>query len=309
MNAPIKRVLPTILGDVDVMLAHLAAAPGGQSHVRPGRICPHRNHLCCRVTVDCPVQFVLGHGEKVLRDFRMLVVIRAGRVDVLDLLVKILFRRPDFPDAGQQLVKISAALFQPFIVQREPLHDEFPQPLRRPDAELRAAQRFYPVANGDDHVEIVVNRLVGFPVVGSSCIICTYCLLRQFSLLENVADVLGDDGAFPLKQLRHLVLGEPDRFVFQLYLQPGAAILCLIEDNLGFTFWFLGHVSLRSLRLNQFLLARLGWRLGQVIHLQRNNRHVPTRSARAPPWESSSLSDSDIQSDSKTSYADTWFRQ
>ena len=82
-----------------------------------------------------------------------------------------------------------------------------------PDAELRAALRFHAVADGDDHVEVVINGLVDFPVGGSSCIICTYCFLRQFPFLEEVADVLGDDGAFPLEQIRYLRLGQPDRLV------------------------------------------------------------------------------------------------
>ena len=66
-------------------------------------------------------------------------------------------------------------------------HDDvFPQALGGPDAELRVALGFHPVADGNDDIEIVVGGLVDFSIIGSPCKICTYCVLRQFALLENV---------------------------------------------------------------------------------------------------------------------------
>jgi len=50
---------------------------------------------------------------------------------------------------------------------REAFHDILPQPLRSPDAELGASLRFHPVAHRDDHIEVVVSRVIGFPIGGS----------------------------------------------------------------------------------------------------------------------------------------------
>jgi hypothetical protein len=65
------------------------------------------------------------------------------KTDVLGLLllVKVLFRGADVADARQQLVKIGAAtMFQPLIIQRKAFNDKLTEPLRRPDAELRATK-------------------------------------------------------------------------------------------------------------------------------------------------------------------------
>jgi hypothetical protein len=51
--------------------------------------------------------------------------------------------------------------------QREAFHQVFPQPLRGPDAELRAPMRLHPVTHRDDDVEVVVQRLVALAVSGS----------------------------------------------------------------------------------------------------------------------------------------------
>lgn len=90
-------------------------------------------------------------------------------LNLANLPEKIPFRKADFPDALKQLVKIVAApgLFQSLVVERETFHNVFAQSLCRPDAELRAAMRFYAIANGDDCFEIVMLRLIGFSVGGS----------------------------------------------------------------------------------------------------------------------------------------------
>jgi len=50
---------------------------------------------------------------------------------------------------------------EPLVIQGESLDDVFPQPLRRPDAELRAPVRFHMVAHGDDHIQVVVLDVAG----------------------------------------------------------------------------------------------------------------------------------------------------
>ena len=42
---------------------------------------------------------------------------------------------------------------------------------------------------------IAEHGLVGFAVLSSVCIFCTYCLFGQLALLEDIAQVLGDDRA------------------------------------------------------------------------------------------------------------------
>jgi len=43
-----------------------------------------------------------------------------------------------------------------------------------PDAELGAALRLHPVADGDNDVEVVALYLISFAVLGSMCKFCTY---------------------------------------------------------------------------------------------------------------------------------------
>jgi hypothetical protein len=78
-----------------------------------------------------------------------------------------------------------------------------------PLPEADPARGFDPVSDGNDNIEIVMFCLVFFSICRSMCKKCTYCLLVQLSVLENVADMSGDDGPFPAKQLRHLGLGQP----------------------------------------------------------------------------------------------------
>ena len=44
----------------------------------------------------------------------------------------------------------------PFVVEHEPFHDVFTQPLRGPDTELGGDARLHPIADGDDGVEVIV---------------------------------------------------------------------------------------------------------------------------------------------------------
>jgi hypothetical protein len=80
---------------------------------------------------------------------------------------------------------LARRILQPLIVHREPLHDVFPQPLRRPDPELRPPQRFHPVAHGDDDIEVVeldVPRDLPFPLGLNCCRFCNSSLPSQFPL-------------------------------------------------------------------------------------------------------------------------------
>ena len=174
--------------------------------------------------------------DALLRRLLARSVINARRVNIQHLLVETPFRGADVPDALEQFIEIillplAGRIFQPLVVHRESLDDIFAQPLRGPLAELRAPVRFHPVTDRNDDVEIVICRLVGFPIGGSLCIICTYCFLHQFSFLENIADVLGDDRALPLEQFRQLCLREPDGFIFQPDFNPRPVVLGLVKNQ------------------------------------------------------------------------------
>ena len=101
---------------------------------------------------------------------------------------KFLFRRPDVADARQQLLEIlpAALTLESVVIHRKTLHDIFAQPLRGPDAELRATLRFHPVTDRDDDVKIEELNLVGFTVGSSCCIICNNSFPVQFPLVEYV---------------------------------------------------------------------------------------------------------------------------
>ena len=98
------------------------------------------------------------------------IVVDAGRVNLQHLAPEHLLRRPDVADAGQQFLEVIPAPgpLEPLVIQRKALDDVFPQPLRGPDAELRAAVRLHAVAHGDDDVEVVELGLVVF-AIGGSC--------------------------------------------------------------------------------------------------------------------------------------------
>ena len=114
-----------------------------------------------RMAMRRKVHFVLHRGEKLLGRIRIRLVIHAGRVNIQHLLVEPPFRWADVADTRQQFVEIirlplARRIFQPFVIHREALDDVFIQPLRRPNAKLRATRRFHAVANGNDGVQIVM---------------------------------------------------------------------------------------------------------------------------------------------------------
>ena len=149
------------------------------------------------------------------------VVVHARRVDIQHLLVEPPLRRPDVPDALQQFVEVillplARRVLQPLVVHREPLHDVFPQPLRGPDAELRAAQRSHPVAHGDDDIQVVDVRLAysspSASVSKDSVTIRTVAVRAIRPRRRCSSDVQADVLLRGLEQLRHLLLRQPDAF-------------------------------------------------------------------------------------------------
>jgi len=99
------------------------------------------NNFCRRFSCDCPVEFVLNRGEKILCDRRIFIIIRRKSVDICDLLVKPPLTCANFPDSLKEFLEIvfaenSISLFEPFIIQNKSFDDVFLQGSGSPDAEL-----------------------------------------------------------------------------------------------------------------------------------------------------------------------------
>ena len=84
----------------------------------------------------------------------------AGGVDVGDLLVEEPLAGADVADARQQLIEVtlpeSAARFDALVVEGEAFDQQLAEPGSGPLAELSAARRPDPVADGQNHAEAVV---------------------------------------------------------------------------------------------------------------------------------------------------------
>ena len=90
----------------------------------------------------------------------MRIVIDGKRVDIPDLQVEPFLRCPDIADAFEQFIEIvrtdAFVLLQPLVIEHEALDEVFPEPFGCPPAELGAPVGADPVADGEDHVEVVV---------------------------------------------------------------------------------------------------------------------------------------------------------
>lgn len=139
-------------------------------------------------------------------------------------------------------------LGQPALVQRVAPDNMLPQRVRRPDSELGAPAGVHSVAHSNDHIQVVVLRLVCLAVGGSMCKFCTYSTAVKLPRGEDVPDVLRDDAAFRLEQLTQLRLCQPHRVALQAHVQGRGPVLGLVDDDLAFPllcrFWHLTRSSL-----------------------------------------------------------------
>lgn len=87
------------------------------------------------------------------------------------------------------------------------------------------------IAKGDDHIQIVVRNHVCFAVCGSCSEFPNSCLLIEFSLLEDMLDMLADIRLARLVQFAHLSLCEPQRLLFKLYVNLGRAVIGRVYDD------------------------------------------------------------------------------
>ena len=102
-----------------------------------------------------------------------------------------------------QLADVFLLLRQALLVQRIALHQMILEDAVGPDTEAGAFRRFDAVADGNDHIEVVMlDRFIR---------ICNVQILHiaffgQFILLEHVAQVFGDDRTLTTKQAPDLIL-------------------------------------------------------------------------------------------------------
>lgn len=117
----------------------------------------------------------------------------------------------------------------------EPFDEIFPQTLRCPYTELRAAQGFYPVTHRNDHIQVVKIGPVflHFPfycAVFSGCSELPNNQFRvQFAFLKNMLDMFANVGLGRLEQLRHGRLREPNGIVRKPDLYFGSAVFGLVK--------------------------------------------------------------------------------
>lgn len=124
---------------------------------------------------------------------------------------------------------------------RLPLKDVMPrrgfealEPLRRPSAELHAAGGFDPVANRDDHIEIVMVHLardlpdafcLNYPEFPEGCVFLALSLgIDVHNVLVNGPDILTE-------QFGDLCLAQPNRLVDQPHINTRLAILAAIKQD------------------------------------------------------------------------------
>ena len=124
----------------------------------------------------------------------------AGGVDLEHLAPELVLRRPDVADAREELLEIGAgaALFEFLVVEDEALDEVVAELLRGPDTEPGAPVRLHPIADRDDDIEGVEFDFPG-DLALNCCKKCNSCFPLQFTFVEDVLDVVGDDGLIPLE--------------------------------------------------------------------------------------------------------------
>ena len=146
----------------------------GQSHKFLFSICSRINNLSRCLTMNGIVDLILDFPEKLNRNLCMGIVVDASGVNFQNLSVKNLFRGTDVSDAFQQFLEVSAAaqIFQALIIQGKPFSHILFQNPGCPDTELCATFGLYTITDRDNHIQIVIFNLIGFPVRSSCCKFC-----------------------------------------------------------------------------------------------------------------------------------------
>jgi hypothetical protein len=133
---------------------------------------PLADDLRGRMAMSGPVHRVLDDLKELPRHVGVGVVVDARGVNVRDLLIEQPLAGTDVSDAGEQFIEIGVAESPPcldaFVVERETFDQKFRKPSSGPLAKRSAAGRTDSIADGQDHVEVVVQGSV-LLAVGGSC--------------------------------------------------------------------------------------------------------------------------------------------
>jgi hypothetical protein len=151
--------IQVVFGRAHVALMHAAALPNRQTHVGFAGVGPLAHDLGRRQAGGRIVHFVLHHGEEGLSVVLSFAIITCQGENFLDTLVHPRFAGAYLADAGQQLVKMigqTAAALEPFVVQGETFDNVLAQSRRGPLPEPGRHRGLDPIADRDDHVEVVM---------------------------------------------------------------------------------------------------------------------------------------------------------
>ena len=108
-----------------------------------------------------------------------------------------------------------------------------------------------PVTNGQNYVEIIEVSFSGYlssPFNLNCSEFPNSCFRLQFSIFENISDVLTNGRFRYLIKITHCFLSHPDRIIFEIDINFGIAVFVLINQDFSGIFRFTAH-CLRSSRL------------------------------------------------------------
>jgi hypothetical protein len=145
--------------------------------------------------------------------------------------------RTNVADALEQFAEVTIAVaFQSFVIQSESFLNILVQSLRSPLTKARSDLRFYAIANGDNHVEVVTrNFSIDSPTTLQLNLseIPTGCSFCQFPFFVDVFDVFYDIRSRGLVEFCYLLLCQPYVLAVEADIDVGYAVVILIENELA----------------------------------------------------------------------------
>jgi hypothetical protein len=127
-------------------------------------------------------------------------------------------------------------VLESLVVHREPLDQEFTQSGGGPLPELGAAGAADAVSDGQDGGERVVPQTptdLAVTLMANLQVLLTGCGFDLLTCLVDSGEVGRNVLGRGLKQLRHLGLGEPQRFFREPALDPRPPVGSAVEDHAG----------------------------------------------------------------------------
>ena len=155
-----------VLGDGYIALAHAAAFPIREAHVRLRGIGAGGDEFCSGLAGGGKVQFVLHNLEHGVRQCIVRRIVRCQGEDVAHPQIHPLLAGTNVADALQQLIEEvrhirTRRIFKPLIVHGEALEQIFAQTLGGPLAKLRAAPAAHTETDGENGGKVVMLDLTG----------------------------------------------------------------------------------------------------------------------------------------------------